>query len=1546
MDRYFKDVFRNLNLDKRKIDLFENVIVDRVCATKSGDFVRVYITSDHIIPKASVYRVEKLLRKSLFVKGAGRVKIYENFVLSDLYTPKLLFDEYRDSILLEISNYSAIEKALFDSSDIEFTDETHMHFTVADAGFLANKTDELERILKKIFDDRCHLPVEIDFTFVQPDKSVIEDIVLPKFSFRSNEDKYDGIMGSDAPEEGDEMPAAGNDPAALSDDINAEGKGITGSGEDMNADVPGTAQHSSAADATGAAPHSEGSGKGTLTLKSRFKDKKSRNSDDKKKSFSDPNVLYGRNFEDDEITMINTIAFDTKTDIIIHGQIVAAQDPRELKDGLRVMLIYSVSDFTDTINFKLFVPKEEVEDIQERLPVGSFIKIKAPVSFDKFDEELSIGRIWGIKKGSDFRVFRHDDSQEKRVELHCHTKMSDSDGVSEAKDIVKCAYKWGHPAIAITDHGVVHAFPDAYHVWCDLWKDHKAKMAEQGQQADQQDFFKVIYGCEGYLVNDLEKTVVNDMGQTFDDTFVVFDIETTGFSADKNRIIEIGAVKVKEGRILDRFSTFVNPKTPIPYRIRQLTSISDDMVKDAPLIEEVLPKFVEFCHGSVIVAHNAKFDTGFINANLKRCGIDFTYTHVDTMGISRILFNDVKNHKLDTLCKKMGVILDNHHRAVDDAEATAQIFIKMMDMLRKKGIDTLAGINEKCTLNPGIIKSLHPYHVIILAKNNTGRENLYHLVSSSFIDFHMNRPRIPKSLLSKYREGLIIGSACEQGELYQAILGEASDDTIANIVDFYDFLEIQPLGNNAFMVNDPKVEIVNSMDDVIEINKMIVKLGEDAQKPVVATCDVHFLNPEDEIYRRIIMAGKGFKDADDQAPLFLRTTDEMLAEFDYLGARKAKEIVITNPNKIADMIDVISPVRPDKCPPVIPDSDEMLRKICYDRAHELYGDELPPIVEARLKKELDSIIGNGYAVMYIIAQKLVWKSVEDGYLVGSRGSVGSSLAAFMAGITEVNSLSAHYRCPKCRYVDFDSDVVKANVGNAGCDLPDAVCPVCGEPLIKDGFDIPFETFLGFEGDKEPDIDLNFSSEYQSKAHKYTEVIFGAGQTFRAGTVTGLAEKTAFGYVYNYCRDHEIEKRRCEMERIATGCMGVRQGTGQHPGGIIVLPNGEDINSFTPIQHPPKDNTIITTHFDYHSIDHNLLKLDILGHDDPTMIRMLQDLTGVEPTDIPLDDKKVMSLFQNTEALGISPDDIGGIKTGSLGLPEFGTNFVIDMLLTTKPQTLSDLIRISGLGHGTGVWQDNAENIIKEGKADLAHCICCRDDIMIYLISKGIDPARSFKIMEDVRKGKVAKKKCKDWDEWKQDMIDHGVPDWYIECCEKIQYMFPKAHAAAYVMMGWRVGYFKIYYPLAYYAAFYSIRAKAFDYEKMCMGADEVIRNIEEINAKEKPTDKEKALIKDLNLVREMYARGIEFMPIDIYRAKSRHFQIIDGKIMPSFMSIPSVAEVAADSIEEAAKKGPFTSRADFRERTKVSNTIIETMVKLGMLSDIPESDQISLFDIM
>lgn len=1007
-----------------------------------------------------------------------------------------------------------------------------------------------------------------------------------------------------------------------------------------------------------------------------------------------------------------------------------------------------------------------------------------------------------------------------------------------------------------------------------------------------------------------------------------------------NKIIEIGAVKVQKGKITDRFSTFVNPQVPIPFNIEKLTSINDEMVISAPVIEDILPEFMEFSKDCIMVAHNADFDMSFIKKNCERIGIPCNPTIVDTVSLARVLLPKLNRFKLDTVAKALNVSLDNHHRAVDDAACTAEIFVKFIPMLADRGIDRLDAVNELGSSSVENIMKLPTYHAIILATCDQGRTNLYRLTSLAHLKYYHKRPRIPKSEFIKYRDGLLIGSACEAGELYRAILNGRPDEEISRLVDFYDYLEIQPLGNNAFMLRDESSP-VKSIEDLQNINRKIVRLGEQFHKLVVGTCDVHFLDPEDEIYRRIIMAGKGFKDADEQAPLFLRTTEEMLKEFEYLGSSKAEEIVITNPNKIADMCDKISPVRPDKCPPVIENSDQMLRDICYNKAHKMYGEELPKIVYERLERELNSIISNGYAVMYIIAQKLVWKSNEDGYLVGSRGSVGSSFVATMSGITEVNPLHAHYLCEYCKYSDFDSELVKSYSGRSGCDMPDAVCPRCGKPLRKEGFDIPFETFLGFKGNKEPDIDLNFSGEYQSKAHKYTEVIFGEGQTFKAGTIGTLADKTAFGYVKNYYEERGVHKRNCEIDRIVQGCVGVHRTTGQHPGGIVVLPMGEQIYTFTPVQHPANDMTvdIITTHFDYHSIDHNLLKLDILGHDDPTMIRMLQDLTGVDPTQIPLDDKAVMSLFQDTSALGIMPEDIDGCPLGALGIPEFGTDFAMGMLLDTHPTEFSDLIRIAGLSHGTDVWLGNAQTLIEEGKATISTAICTRDDIMIYLISMGLDSEESFTIMESVRKGKGLKP------EWEKDMIDHGVPDWYIWSCKKIKYMFPKAHAAAYVMMAWRIAYCKVFYPLAYYAAYFSIRATAFSYELMCQGKEklEVYKRDYE-KRKDTLSKKEQDTYKDMRIVQEMYARGFDFLPLDIYTAHPNRFQIVDGKLMPALNTIDGLGDNAAVSIAEAAKDGPFLSKDDFRDRTKVSKTIVDMMSDLGLFGDIPESNQLSLFD--
>lgn len=1510
MEKRFFEAFPNLKLDGAPRDLFEQVMVERITTTRRKDLLRIYVRSGRLIEKEQVYQVEKEIKKQFFPREYMIIKIYEKFVLSEQYNPEKLMGLYRESILMELRECDHMLYTMFRQADLQFPEGNVMELVLEDSVIAKSKEDELIGILDKVLNERCgfHVKFQTAYKEAKANKYREDDELRIQKIIEGISSRLGGaaVRGNDAVAASEEsMSAVSAEKAGMHSDM--ERSGTTAAKQKEAAVAPGTEKK----------PYGrfeKGGDKG-------FQRRALKRSDN-------PNVIFGRDFEDESINIEEI--WGEMGEVTIRGK-VRALETREIRNE-RTIVSFEITDFTDTIKVKMFVHNEQLSELTGDLKVGAFLKLKGVTVNDTFDRELTIGSVIGVMKIPDFTTTRMDNSARKRVELHCHTKMSDMDGVSDVKDIIKRAKKWGHKALAITDHGCVQAFPDANHA------------------LDHGDDFKVIYGVEGYLVDDLKEIVTDQKGQTLDDTYVVFDIETTGFSPVTNRIIEIGAVKVENGQVTDRFSTFVNPEVPIPFEIEKLTGINDSMVIDAETIECVLPRFLEFVGDAALVAHNANFDVSFIKENAKRQDIPVDFTYVDTVGMARMLLTGQAKYTLDAVAKTLKVSLENHHRAVDDAECTAQIFLKLTEMLKKEGVNTLAELNEMGKASVEAVKKLHSYHIIILAKNQTGRVNLYRLVSESHLTYFYKRPLIPKSLIQKYREGLILGSACEAGELFRAMLDGQGEEQIARIVEFYDYLEIQPIGNNKFMIESEKLRDIHSEDDLIALNKRVVKLGEQFQKPVVATCDVHFLDPEDEVYRRIIMTGKGFKDADDQAPLYLRTTEEMLDEFAYyLGSEKAEEIVITNTNMIADMCDRIAPVRPDKCPPVIENSDQQLTDICYRKAHEMYGDELPDIVEARLKRELNSIISNGFAVMYIIAQKLVWKSVEDGYLVGSRGSVGSSFVATMAGITEVNPLSPHYYCKNRHYSDFYSEDVKKFAGMAGCDMPDKYCPVCGEKLIKDGFDIPFETFLGFKGNKEPDIDLNFSGEYQSKAHKYTEVIFGYGQTFRAGTIGTLADKTAFGYVKNYYEERGKHKRTSEINRIVEGCVGVRRTTGQHPGGIVVLPVGEEINSFTPVQHPANDMTTdtVTTHFDYHSIDHNLLKLDILGHDDPTMIRMLQDLTGIDPTTIPLDDRQVMSLFQNTSALGITPEDIGGCKLGCLGIPEFGTDFAMQMVIDAQPKYFSDLVRISGLSHGTDVWLGNAQTLIQEGKATISTAICTRDDIMTYLIGMGLDSEESFKIMEAVRKGTVAKGKCGNWAEWKQDMLDHNVPDWYVWSCEKIQYMFPKAHAAAYVMMGWRIAYCKINYPLAYYCAFFSIRASAFSYEIMCLGREHLERVMSEYRKRsDSLTNKEQDALRDMRIVQEMYARGFEFEPIDIFRAHSRNFQIVGGRVMPSLSSIEGLGERAADAIMEAAKDGPFLSKDDFRSRTKVSKTVIDLMADLGLLGDIPESNQISLFDLV
>ena len=1227
-------------------------------------------------------------------------------------------------------------------------------------------------------------------------------------------------------------------------------------------------------------------------------------------------LIFGRSLKlKEQLVKVADLSVDSGR-VQLDGEILNI-DSRELKSG-KVLVMFDLYDGSSTITCKVFSEGDKSKDLIKKLKGAKGVKLEGTAQFDPFAKELGVIASTIIESTGLKKQTRMDNAKVKRVELHMHTQMSQMDGMTAATDLLKRAVKWGMKSIAITDHGVVQAFPEAHKY---LEKDHPD--------------LKVIYGVEAYLAPDRTPVVSFPKEQDIDTTYCVLDLETTGFSFRTEKITEIGIMKIKNGEVLDEFSCFVNPEKPIPQRVVEVTNITDDMVKDAETIEQIFPKMLDFIGDSVLVAHNADFDIGFLKYNAKELGYTLDNTYLDTLRLSKELFPDLKKYKLGIIAESLGIKVEVAHRALDDVDTTVKVFNVMINMLKEKGAKKIEDIDKLCAGNTDF-KRLPTYHAIILAKNYIGLRNLYKLISFSHLHYFYKKPRILKSLYKKYSEGLILGSACEQGEIYRAIVAGKTDEEIEDIAKDYDYLEIQPLGNNMFMVRNGTVPDVKGLED---INKKIVELGDKLGKPVVATCDVHFMDPQDEIYRRILMAGQGYDDADEQAPLYLRTTEEMLKEFEYLGEEKAYEVVVTNTNKIADMCEKISPISPEKCPPHIDGCEQTIKDIAYNKAHELYGDPLPDLVQERLDKELNSIIKNGFSVMYIIAQKLVWKSNEDGYIVGSRGSVGSSFVANMTGITEVNSLPPHYRCPNCKYSDF------TDYGYAcGFDLPDKDCPKCGTKMVKDGIDIPFETFLGFNGDKEPDIDLNFSGEYQAKAHRYTEVIFGKGTTFKAGTVGTVADKTAFGYVKKYYEERGIPINNAEVLRLAQGCTGIKRTTGQHPGGIIVVPKGREIYEFCPVQHPADDpnSDIITTHFDYHSIDQNLLKLDILGHDDPTMIRMLYDITGIDPTKVPLDDKETMSIFSSTDALGVTPEQIKS-KVGSYGVPEFGTKFVRGMLVDTKPTTFDELIRISGLSHGTDVWLGNAQSLIEDGIVTLNEAICCRDDIMIYLIKKGLPPNHAFKIMETVRKGKALKDPEK-WAEYVAMMKEHNVPDWYIKSCEKIKYMFPKAHAAAYVTNAFRIAYFKVHHPKAYYAAYFTIRADEFDSDIMCYGKEKVLNKMKEIDlAGNSATTKDKNMYAILELVLEMYERGINFLPIDLYKSHATKFLVEEEGIRPPLNSIPGLGTVAAEGIDDAKKDGKFMSIDDMKIRSKIGKSVIELLDRVGCLKGMSESNQMSLF---
>lgn len=1169
-----------------------------------------------------------------------------------------------------------------------------------------------------------------------------------------------------------------------------------------------------------------------------------------------------------------------------------------------------VTDYTDSISFKIF--PRRAEPLDELLKEGVWVKIRGELQLDPFSRELGV-MVSDINRAVPLMV-REDPAPEKRIELHLHTKMSAMDATVDAVEAVKQAARWGHPAIAITDHGVVHSFPE---------------VASAANKVG----IKVIYGLEGYLVDDGVPIVTGATTEEFDNTvFVIFDIETTGFNPWKEDLLEIGAVKYQNGVKIDQFNRLIRPNKGISEEIQKLTGITPEMVTDAPFPEPVLAEFMAFCGDSVVVAHNARFDVGFISAKHQQFfDQKIKPVVVDTLGLARSVWPNFKSYRLNNVAKELGIKLLNHHRASDDAECAAQIFLKALEKLKTRQMTRLVELNA--LTKETRVDHLRTHHVVILVKSQLGMKHLYKLVSDSHLHYFHRHPRIPRSLLTELREGLLIGSACESGELYQGILDGLDEDKLEEMAEFYDYLEIQPIANNQFLIDSGRVK---SEAELQAYNRKILELGQKLGKPVVATGDVHFLHPHEAVYRQVLLMGQGFGDADRQPPLYFRTTGEMLAEFAYLGTEMAKKVVIEDPARILEQVENVSPL-PDKfCPPQIPGAEDEIRRMSYSRAKELYGDPLPQLIQDRLEWELKSIIGHGYAVLYLTAQKLVKKSLDDGYLVGSRGSVGSSFVATMCGITEVNPLPGHYRCANCCYSEFKETGAIAS----GYDLPDKNCPQCGQPLIKDGQDIPFATFMGFEGDKEPDIDLNFSGEYQSTVHRYTEEVFGKGYVFRAGTVTGLAEKTAFGFVKGYMEDKGIRLRQAEINRLVKGCTGVRRSTGQHPGGLYVVPQDQEIYNFTPVQFPANDKKSewITTHFDYHgALEGRLVKLDILGHDDPTVIRMLHDLTGIDPRTVQMAEAKTMKIFSSIEPLGITKEQMG-FDLGTLGIPEFGTGFVRQMLEETRPTTFSELVFISGLSHGTNVWLGNAQELIKKGTARLSEVISTRDDIMNYLIFKGLPPKTAFKIMEKVRKGKGLD------DEEIEIMREHDVPQWYIDSCLKIKYMFPKAHAVAYVMMAFRIAYFKVNHPEAFYATYFSVRADEFDADIVVHGEGAVRTYREQIRQKgNDATQKEKNLDVILEMVLEAMLRGISFLHVDIYRSHPQRFLITPEGLLPPLASLQGLGENAANYLAEARTEGEFRSIEDLKTRARLSSAVIDVLQKHGCLQGMSETDQLSLF---